>query len=207
MEELQTINEIVNESVRNSSYTTVIITSCVFITYTLIIRLVDYFKSKAKDKPLLEMSKAMKEMGDNIVKLNAVITKTFEEAEKKEIRQCDKAIQLGFRAMAFKLSQESASIIAHNNIDKNKELIRENLNKLVSTEYYKLYSALSAYEINEVNVSTKLREEWVKEIADAIITIIYDGQEAVIRIAHINDRINILINDYSTYVSNKIFNT
>ena len=207
MEELETINEIVNESVRNSSYTTVIITSCVFIIYTLIIRLVDYFKSKAKDKPLLEMSKAMKEMGDNIVKLNAVITKTFEEAEKKEIRQCDKAIQLGFRAMAFKLSQESASIIAHNNIDKNKELIRENLNKLVSTEYYKLYSALSAYEINEVNVSTKLREEWVKEIADAIITIIYDGQDAVIRIAHINDRINILINDYSTYVSNKIFNT
>lgn len=207
MEELQTINEIVNESVRNSSYITVIISSCVFIIYTLIIRLVDYFKSKAKDKPLLEMSKAMKEMGDNIVKLNAVITKTFEEADKKEIRQCDKAIQLGFRAMAFKLSQESASIIAHNNIDKNKELIRENLNKLVSTEYYKLYSALSAYEINEVNVSTKLREEWVKEIADAIITIIYDGQDAVIRIAHINDRINILINDYSTYVSNKIFNT
>lgn len=207
MEEFQTINEIVNESVRNSSYITVIISSCVFIIYTLIIRLVDYFKSKAKDKPLLEMSKAMKEMGDNIVKLNAVITKTFEEAEKKEIRQCDKAIQLGFKAMAFKLSQESASIIAHNNIDKNKELIRENLSKLVSTEYYKLYSALSAYEINEVNVSTKLREEWVKEIADAIITIIYDGQEAVIRIAHINDRINILINDYSTYVSNKIFNT
>ena len=207
MEELQTINEIVNESVRNSSYITVIISSCVFIIYTLIIRLVDYFKSKAKDKPLLEMSKAMKEMGDNIVKLNAVITKTFEEAEKKEIRQCDKAIQLGFRAMAFKLSQESASIIAHNNIDKNRELIRENLNKLVSTEYYRLYSALSAYEINEVNVSTKLREEWVKEIADAIITIIYDGQDAVIRIAHINDRINILINDYSTYVSNKIFNT
>ena len=207
MEELQTINEIVNESVRNSSYITVIISSCVFIIYTLTIRLVDYFKSKAKDKPLLEMSKAMKEMGDNIVKLNAVITKTFEEADKKEIRQCDKAIQLGFRAMAFKLSQESASIIAHNNIDKNKELIRENLNKLVSTEYYKLYSALSAYEINEVNVSTKLREEWVKEIADAIITIIYDGQDAVIRIAHINDRINILINDYSTYVSNKIFNT
>ena len=207
MEELETINEIVNESVRNSSYITVIISSCVFIIYTLIIRLVDYFKSKAKDKPLLEMSKAMKEMGDNIVKLNAVITKTFEEADKKQIRQCDKAIQLGFRAMAFKLSQESASIIAHNNIDKNKELIRENLNKLVSTEYYKLYSALSAYEINEVNVSTKLREEWVKEIANAIITIIYDGQDAVIRIAHINDRINILINDYSTYVSNKIFNT
>lgn len=207
MEDLQTINDIVNESIKNSSYVAVIISSCVFIIYTLIIRLVDYFKSKAKDKPLLEMSKAMKEMGENIAKLNAVLNKTFEDAEKKEIRQCDRAIQLGFKGMAFKLSQECTSIIAHNNIDKNKELIHSNINKLVSTEYYRLYSALSTYEINEVNVATKLKEEWIKEIADALETIIYDGQDSVIRIAHLNDRINILINDYSTYISNRIFNT
>lgn len=207
MEDLQTINDIVNESIKNSSYVAVIISSCVFIIYTLIIRLVDYFKSKAKDKPLLEMSKAMKEMGENIAKLNAVLNKTFEDVEKKEIRQCDRAIQLGFKAMAFKLSQECTSIIAHNNIDKNKELIHSNINKLVSTEYYRLYSALSTYEINEVNVATKLKEEWIKEIADALETIIYDGQDSVIRIAHLNDRINILINDYSTYISNRIFNT
>lgn len=206
MEDLQTISDIVNESVKNSSYVAAIISSCVFIIYTLIIRLVDYFKSKAKDKPLLEMSKAMKEMGENIAKLNAVLNKTFEDAEKKEIRQCDRAIQLGFKAMAFKLSQECTSIIAHNNIDKNKELIHSNINKLVSTEYYRLYSALSTYEINEVNVATKLKEEWVKEIADALETIIYDGQDSVIRIAHLNDRINILINDYSTYITNRIFN-
>lgn len=206
MENLQTINDIVNESIKNSSYVAVIISSCVFIIYTLIIRLVDYFKSKAKNKPLLEMSKAMKEMGENIAKLNAVLNKTFEDAEKKEIRQCDRAIQLGFKAMAFKLSQECTSIIAHNNIDKNKELIHSNINKLVSTEYYRLYSALSTYEINEVNIATKLKEEWVKEIADALETIIYDGQDSVIRIAHLNDRINILINDYSTYIANRIFN-
>lgn len=206
MEDFEVINEIVNESVRNSSYTTVIITSCVFIIYTLIIRLVDYFKNKAKNKPLLEMSKAMKEMGENIIKLNAVLSKTFEDAEKKEVRQCDKAIQLGFKAMGFKISQECANIIAHNNIDKNKELIHSNINKVVSTEYYRLYSALSAYEIHEVNIATKLKEEWIKEIADALITIIYDGQDSIIRIAHINDRINILLNDYSTYISTKTFN-
>lgn len=207
MEDLKTITEIVDESVRNSSYITVIISSSVFIIYTLIVRLIDYLKAKNKDKPLLEMSKAMKEMGDNIAKLNAVINKNFEDAEKKEIRQCDRAIQLGFKALGFKISQECSSIIAHNNIDKNKELIRSNINKLVSTEYYKLYSTLSAYEINEVIVSSKLKEEWIKEIADAIIAIIYDGQDPIIRIAHINDKITILINDYSTFVSNKIFNT
>lgn len=207
MEDLKTITEIVDESVRNSSYVTVIISSSVFIIYTLIIRLVDYFKSKNKDKPLLEMSKAMKEMGDNIAKLNAVLNKNFEDAEKKEVRQCDRAIQLGFKALGFKISQECSNIIAHNNIDKNKELIRSNINKLISTEYYKLYSTLSAYEINEVIVSSKLKEEWIKEIADAIIAIIYDGQDPIIRMAHINDKITILINEYSTFVSNKIFNT
>lgn len=206
MEDFEVINEIVNESVRNSSYVTVIISSCVFIIYTLIIRLVDFFKAKNKNKPLLEMSKAMKEMGENIIKLNAVLSKTFEDAEKKEVRQCDKAIQLGFKAMGFKISQECANIIAHNNIDKNKELIHSNINKVVSTEYYRLYSALSAYEIHEVNIATKLKEEWIKEIADALITIIYDGQDSIIRIAHINDRINILLNDYSTYISTKTFN-
>lgn len=207
MEDLKTITEIVDESVRNSSYVTVIISSSVYIIYTLIVRLIDYLKAKNKDKPLLEMSKAMREMGDNIAKLNAVINKNFEDAEKKEVRQCDRAIQLGFKALGFKISQECSSIIAHNNIDKNKELIRSNINKLVSTEYYKLYSTLSAYEINEVIVSSKLKEEWIKEIADAIIAIIYDGQDPIIRIAHINDKITILINDYSTFVSNKIFNT
>lgn len=203
MEELQTINEIVNESVKNSSYVTVIISSCVFILYTLITRLIDYFKAKTKDKPLLEMSKAMKEMGENIAKLNAVLNKTFEDAEKKEVRQCDRAIQLGFRAMAFKLVQETTNIIARNNVEKNEELIRSNISKLVSTEYYRLYSTLSAYEIKEVNVATKLKEEWVKELSDALINIIYDGQEPVTRIAHLNDRINILISDYSTYILNK----
>ena len=207
MEELKTINDIINESVRNSSYVTVIISSCVFISYTLIIRLIDYFKAKSKDKPLLEMSKAMREMGDNIAKLNAVLNKTFEDTEKREVRQCERAIQLGFKALGFKIAQECSNIIVHNNIDKNKELIRNNLNKVINTEYYRLYSALSVYEINEVNVASKLKEEWTKEIADAIIQIIYDGQEAITRIAHINDKINILISEYSIYVSNKIFNS
>lgn len=207
MEDLQTINDIINESVRDSSYVTVLISSCVFLIYILITRLIDYFKTKSKDKPLLEMSKAMKEMGDNIAKLNAVLSKTFEDAEKKELRQCEKAIQLGFKALGFKIIQECSAIIAHNNIDRNKQLIHNNLSKVVSTEYYRLYSVLSVYEVNEINVASKLKEEWIKELVDAIIQIIYDGQDSVARITHINDKINILIGEYSIYISNKIFNT
>jgi predicted site-specific integrase-resolvase len=206
MEDFQTINNIVNESVRNSSYYTVAISSCVFILYTLIVQLIGYFKSKSKNKPLLEMASALKENTANIVKLNSVLDKTLQDAERKNIRQCEDAIKLGFTAFATHIAQEVTSIIVHNNIDKNKELIVGNINKLVSTEYYKLYSVLSTYEINEVNVASKLKDEWIKDIADIVISIVYNGQDAISRITHINNRLSIYVSEYSTYINNKTFN-
>ena len=207
MNDFQTINDIVNESIRNSSYYTVAISSCVFILYTLIVNLISYFKTKSKNKPILEMSKAMKEMTENIVKLNAVLDKTFKEAERKEIHKCKNVIELAFRNFASRISQECEDIITHNNIEKNKEFITDNITKLVSTEYYKLYSILSSYEINEVNVANRLKEEWIKEVADNMIAIIYDGQEAIARINQLNNRLFVYIDEYSTYISNKTFNT
>lgn len=207
MNDFQTINDIVNESVRSTSYITVLISSCVFILYTLIVNIINYFKSKSKNKPLLEMASAIKENTSNIVKLNSVLDKTLKDAERKEIRQCEHTISLSFASMGWKITQECNAIIAHNNIDKNKELIIGNINKLISTEYYKLYSNLSTYEINGVNVATKLKEEWIKDIADNMIAIIYNGQDAIIRTTQINNRLNIYINEFSTFVNNKIFNT
>lgn len=207
MEELQSINNIITQSIKDSSYITAIISSCVFLIYTFIIRIIDYIKAKHKEKPMYEMSKAMKEIGNNIVKLNEVLNKTLQDAEKKELKQCENAIQLGFKAFGFKLIQESFTIIIHNNINKNKDLIKNNIYKLVNNEYYKLYSVLSNYEINNIHICGKLKEDWIQEVSDAIITIMFDGQEAINRIAHINDKITILINEYSTYVINKTINT
>ena len=207
MNDFQTVNDIVNESVRNSSYYTVAISSCVFILYTLIVQLIGYFKGKAKNKPLIEMAEAIKENTENVVRLNGVLDKTLQGAEKKKVRQCESAIDLAFKASSLRIVQEAASIIAHNNIDKNKEFIISNINKFVSTEYYRLYSALAIYEINDVNVASRLKEEWIKEIADNIVDIIYNGQDAMTRVTQINNRLNVCINEYSTYINNKTFNT
>ena len=207
MNDFQTINDIVNESVRNSSYYTVAISSCVFILYTLITHLISYFKSKDKNKPLIEMAEAIKENTENIVKLNGVLDKTLQGAEKKKVRQCESAIDLAFKASSLRIVQEAASIIAHNNIDKNKEFIVSNINKFVSTEYYRLYSALAIYEINDVNVASRLKEEWIKEIADNLVDIIYNGQDAMTRITQVNNRLNVCVSEYSTYINNKTFNT
>jgi oligoribonuclease (3'-5' exoribonuclease) len=207
MNDFQTVNDIVNESVRNSSYYTVAISSCVFILYTLIVQLIGYFKGKAKNKPLIEMAEAIKENTENVVRLNGVLDKTLQGAEKKKVRQCESAIELAFRASLLRIVQEVSSIIAHNNIDKNREFIVGNINKFVSNEYYRLYSALAIYEINDVNVASRLKEEWIKEIADNLVDIIYNGQDAMTRITQVNNRLNVCVNEYSTYINNKTFNT
>lgn len=207
MNDFQTINDIVNESVRNSSYFTVAISSCVFILYTLIVQLISYFKQKNKNKPILEMANAIKENTSNIVKLNAVLDKIFKEAERKEASKCRNTIELGFTTFKSKISQEIERIIINNNIEENKQLILDNITKLVSTEYYKLYAVLSLYEINETNVSKRLKDEWIKEIAEDVIKIIYNGQDATSRIAQINNRLLIHISNYSTFIINKTFNT
>lgn len=207
MNDFQTINDIVNESIRSSSYISAAICSAVFVCYTLIIKLVEYFKAKQKNKPLLEMAAALRENTANIVKLNSVLDKTLKDAERKELRQCESAITMGFAALAFKLMQSVSNIIVHNNIEDNRELIVDNIHKLVNSEYYKLYSALSAFEIKEVNVATKLNEEWIKEIADNVINIIYNNQDAITRITQVSNRISLFATEYSTLITNKIFNT
>ena len=207
MNDFQTINDIVSESVRNSSYITVAISSAVFIVYTIIVQLISYFKSKSKNKPLIEMATAIKENTANIVKLNSVLDKTFREAERKEIHKCKEVIELAFRVFASRISEECEAVVTQNNIEKNKQLITDNITKIVSTEYYKLYSILSSYEINEVNVASKLKEEWIKEVADSMIHIVYNKQESLSRIIQLNNRLLVFIADYSTYINNKTFNT
>lgn len=207
MDDFQTVNDIVNEGIRNSSYYTVAISSSVYIVYTLIVHLISYFKSKAKNKPLIEMSKTMQAMTENLARLNTVLDKTFKEAERKETSKCKNVIELGFRTFASRISEETEKVIIHNNIEMNKAFIIDNINKLISTEYFKLFSIFSAYEINDINIASRLNEDWIKEIADSVIGIIYNGQDSLSRINQINTRLLIYIDKYSTYINNKTFNT
>ena len=206
MNDFETINNLIEQTVRSSSYITVAISSTVFILYTLIIKTIDYFKAKNRNKPLVNMAEAIKENTANIVRLNSVLDKTFKEAERKEISKCRMTIENAFVTFKSNIAQDCMNIIIHNNIDQNKQLIVDNISKLVSTEYYNLYSTFSAYEINDVNVATRLKEEWIKEITNSIISIIYDGQEAIDRIAQLNNRLLIAVGTYITYMNNKVFN-
>lgn len=206
MEDLQLINDIVNQSTKEASYWSVVISSTVFIIYTIVIRVFDYFKSKDKDKPLLEMSKAIQEVSNNVIKLNTVLDKMIQDNSKKDFTKCKNTIELsfiGFENNVFKFCRE---IILHNNIETNRDLIVSNISQKVNTEYYKIYSVLSIFEIKEIVVSTHLHSEWIDDITKDLINIIYNGQDKEARVNQISSKLKLTMNAYSTQVYNKTFN-
>ena len=206
MGDFNEVNQIVNDAIKDSSYITVLISSGIYIAYTLIVKLVDLFKSKDRNKPIIEMASAIKQVSENVVKLNGVLDKAFQDAESKERAKVKNVIVLGFISFKDAITDSCNNIIIHNNIDANKDLIKQNVLRLVSTEYYKLYNVFSAYDINGVNLSTKLKEEWIDDIANECLDIIYNGQDSLNRIAQISNRLDIIADEHSVFVNNKVFN-
>ena len=206
MEDLQTINDIINGAVKNSSYVTVLISSGVFILYTLIIKVVDLFKAKDRNKPIIEMASAIKEVSENVVKLNQVLDKTIQDAETKEASRINNIILTAFNSFKAALLDQCIDIVIYNHIETTRDNVKQTIYKTTSTEYYKLYSIFSAYEHDSVNVATKIKEEWIDDITNECLKIIYDGAEATLRIRQLNNKLNLIIEEYSIYIKNKVFN-
>lgn len=207
MEEFNQINDIIAESIKDTSYITVLISSGVYLAYTLIIKLVDLFKAKDRNRPIVEMAAAVKQVSENVVKLNGVLDKAFQDAETKERNKVKNAICTAFDSFKWAVANTCHEIIIHNNIEQNKVLIKQNLFKVTSTEYYKLYNVFSAYELDGICVATKLKEEWIDAVTNECLAIIYDGQDSINRISQISNKLLILTNGYSIYINNKVFNS
>ena len=206
MNDLQAVNEIINTAVKDSSYTTVIISCGVFILYTLINKVIELYKAKDRNKPMLEMASAIKQVSENVVKLNQVLDKTFQDAEIKEANRITNIITASFNSFKSEIITRTIDIIVHNNIEANRESVKQSIYRTVSTEYYKVYSIFSAYEHDKVNVATKLKEEWIDAVTKEVLQIIYNGQDATDRIRQINNKLAIDTEEYSIYINNKVFN-
>lgn len=207
MEEFNQINDIIAESIKDTSYIAVLISSGVYLTYTLIIKLVDLFKAKDRNRPIVEMAAAVKQVSENVVKLNGVLDKAFQDAETKERNKVKNAICTAFDSFKWAVANTCHEIIIHNNIEQNKILIKQNLFKVISTEYYKLYNVFSAYELDGICVATKLKEDWIDAVTNECLAIIYDGQDSINRISQISNKLLIITNEYSIYINNKVFNS
>ena len=203
MEEFKVFNSVIENTVRNTSYITVIISSVVFISYTVIIKLIDYFRHKDDKKSLVEMGLAVKEVSNNVTKLNAILDNLFQDITKKNLEKGKIIIELAFFNFQYKIVNLCRNIIINNNIDINKEFIIANITKTVNTEFYRAYHTLSLYEVGNTLLSEFLKDSWKDDCIKDVLAIIYNGQEDKLRISQINSNLSIKVDNWIVYINNK----
>lgn len=203
MEEFKVFNSVIENTVRNTSYITVIISSVVFISYTVIIKLIDYFRHKDDKKSLVEMGLAVKEVSNNVAKLNAILDNLFQDITKKNLEKGKIIIELAFFNFQYKIVNLCRNIIINNNIDINKEFIIANITKTVNTEFYRAYHTLSLYEVGNTLLSEFLKDSWKDDCIKDVLAIIYNGQEDKLRISQINNNLSIKVDNWIVYINNK----
>lgn len=205
MENLQVVTDVFENSIRNSSYISAIISSAIFIIYTIIIKVADYYKNKSKNKPMLEMAAAIREISDNVSKQNSVLDKFIKDVEQKDSIKTKNVIELALVRFRSNIENNVKDIIIRNNINHNKELVLSNVKQVVSTEYYKMISILSNYDINDTPISTCLKDKWIEETYSSVIDIMFNGQSKDKRILQLSNKLELDIDKYITYINNKLF--
>lgn len=203
MEEFKVFNSVIENTVRNTSYITVIISSVVFISYTVIIKLIDYFRHKDDKKSLVEMGLVVKEVSNNVAKLNAILDNLFQDITKKNLEKGKIIIELAFFNFQYKIVNLCRNIIINNNIDINKEFIIANITKTINTEFYRAYHTLSLYEVGNTSLSEFLKDSWKDDCIKDVLAIIYNGQEDKLRISQINSNLSIKVDNWIVYINNK----
>lgn len=166
--------------------------------YLLLSKIIDNKKEKSK----IDIIKSFTETIQSIDLFLKDITKNIINKDKEKALS---AIDDSFKAWFSVITQFTVSTIINNNIDKNKNIIKQNIHNLVNSSFYNIYSTLYMYKINNTRLSEIINKEWINVIEEDIVSIIFNKDLCKDeKIMTFTNKINIKINDYSTYVTNKV---
>ena len=180
----------------NSAIQQGIAPAIVVAIYLIITKFIDSRKENAQIKINSELTKSINTISNFII----TITKNIIEKDKEK---CKNAINDSMCAFGMRLINFVSTTIVNNHIDTNRANIIANIHNIVNGEYYTMYSALSVYVINDIRVSDVLEKEWMASIEQDMIDIIYGvNLSKEDRILSFNNKINLKLQSYITYVIN-----
>lgn len=131
------------------------------------------------------------------------VTNNIVERDKEK---CKVSIELAFACFAKELCDYAFLTIFNNHISENKEVIESNTKTIVNSEFYKVYSVLSLYEINGRKVSTFLKDEWIEGFETSIVRILFnDKVEVMCKMNMLRNKLNIKTKDCANYIYNNTF--
>lgn len=137
-------------------------------------------------------------------KLNGFLDYFTKDIINKETDKCNFAIKNSFKALANTVIKHCTYTIISNNIELNKEIIIDNIQRVVNTEFSNLYSNLYLYNVNGNKVTDYIDNKWKDEMINFLIDIIYTSNlTKEQKLYNLNNKCNIRINDYCILVCNK----
>lgn len=166
--------------------------------YLVITKLIDSKREFAQTK----LSGQLVESINNISTFIKDLTKNIIVNDKDK---CKNAVEDSMGASGMRLINFVSSTIINNHIDTNKANILENIKSIINAEFYSVYSTLSMYNINGNKISDFLNKDWMKDVEDDIIRIIYDVDlTKEDKILAFSNKINIKFQSYITNIINHI---
>lgn len=175
--------------------------SIVVAIYLVINKIIDNRKESKQAK-----------LSDDIVKgfakLNNFLDYITNDIIAKENDRRDLAIKNSFDRFENEIIKFGIYTIVNNNIEINKENILDNAKHTILSEFYALQSALALYSPDKVNLSTYLNLDWIDELDNDIISIIFKekcNKEQKIYILY--NKITIRVNEYKSVILKHHFNS
>lgn len=169
----------------------------VIAIYLVVVKIID---SKREESQV----NLTKDFINAIIKMSNFLDDVTDDIVQKNNERTQAAIKTIFKSSANSIIKFATNIVISNHIEANKVGILENIESFINAEYYTLYSNLLMYNTNGNKITDYLKEDWKDVIKNGIIDIIYnknftDDQ----KLYNINNRVNIKVEDYSVYVTNK----
>lgn len=169
----------------------------IVLIYLLVIKIIDAKREKASIKITNELVSA-------INKISIFLDNITDNILEKDRDKCRCAIKQAFFSSASVIIEFVSKTIINNHITINRDNIINNIEHLVNSEYYNISNSLSLYTIDGHKVNEFLKEEWISEIKNDVVDIIFDDKlDKETKIVTFNNRMTIKCQDFAIYVTNK----
>lgn len=179
-----------------------IVPTFVVLIYLIVVRILDTKKAREESKRTIKVNAEILDAFNN---LNLYLKRITSDIIDKENDKCNAAIRSSFKAMGQSLSKFAVFTIISNNVKNNRDNIIDNINNTVFSEFATIYNELSLYKGTETDIITSIKDEWKDELINDLKNIIFDTNlDKESKIYTIHNKLNLRINNYISFVQNKL---
>lgn len=191
-----------------------IVPGIIVLVYLLVVKWLENKKETREeavtnniDKRINNLTNQVSDIVESLSEVSMLLRTVTSNIIERDKEKCKFSIELAFSGLAKELSDFAFITIVNNHIDTNSSIIKNNIRTAVNSEYYKVYSVLGLYEYNGKRINEHLKEEWKKELIEALdISLFKDDADGLTKMNTFRTKVNLIAKNCSNYVYNNTFN-